>query len=674
MNFKKVGKIFRKEILEVFRDKRTMFTVILLPMILYPIIFIGVSTVMMRQTVKIQKQGADINLVYNVQPENQESINLLIQAIQEDGTLRVSTMPADYVFPEDAKPDITITVRDSLTASNTWVFLTDVLYDNTQDSSEMAQNKVSKIVGEVEKKVTTQRLAKIGVGDEYLNLFRYKAISIASDTQNYGKLLGTYLPYLLMMLIVTGGAVVATDLIAGEKERKTLETLLISAAKRNEIVLGKYLTIITMSGINVVVNLFSISVSMKYMLSSAGMNGSNMNIPIMSFVYILFALLPLITLFSALLLSISTFARNIKEAKSYESPLMMLAMFGGMVSMFPGIELNAGLAMIPVVNVSLLMKEILMGNFILPHFLMTVGSILVLDVIAILVTVKLFNSESILFRTEEETNLKSIKKDSKNFFNPFFGIIYFTLALLAFYYIGFAMQQKDLVDGLLKTQILIILLPPFLIVRFLKMPLKVVFRQNNTKPINFALVILGAIPLAIAASSLSQVINFFYPIPAEYLEKLTGIIKMDEFSLGKALMIIAVLPGFCEEMMFRGFMYRFFENGKKWFPIVASAMLFAIYHLDMFRLLPAFLLGLYLGFLLQRTNSIYITILAHSLNNGIAVLLSRFQEVPWMQVFISDNGEINLIFILISFVLVGIVIWLIKNLNPLPKVLDTGIH
>jgi membrane protease YdiL (CAAX protease family) len=289
-------------------------------------------------------------------------------------------------------------------------------------------------------------------------------------------------------------------------------------------------------------------------------------------------------------------------------------------------------------------------------------------------TVKLFNSESILFRTEEETNLKSIKKDSKNFFNPFFGIIYFTLALLAFYYIGFAMQQKDLVDGLLKTQILLILLPPFLIVRILKMPPKVIFRQNMPKPVNLALVLFGAIPVAIAASSLAQVINYFFPIPAEYLEKLSGIIKMDQFSLGKALLIIALLPGVCEEMMFRGFIYRFFENGRKWFPIVVSALLFAIFHLDMFRLLPAFMLGLYLGFLLQRTNSIYITILAHTLNNGLAVLMSRFQDLPWMKMIISEKGDINFIFIPIAFALVGAVLWLIKNQNPLPKVLDTKIN
>jgi sodium transport system permease protein len=476
------------------------------------------------------------------------------------------------------------------------------------------------------------------------------------------------------MLIVSGGAVVATDLIAGEKERKTLETLLISAAKRNEIVLGKYLTIMTMSSINVMANLFSLSVSMKYMLSSSGLELGNMNIPFMYFVYILLALLPLITLFSALLLSISTFARNIKEAKSYETPLMMLAMFSGMVSMFPGIEFNNALALIPVINVSLLMKEILMGDFMPMHFLMTVGSILVLDVIAIIVSVKLFNSESILFRTEEEVNLKSIKKDSKNFFNPFFGIVYFSIALLAFYYIGTAMQGKDIIGGLIKTQFLLIALPPILLTLILKMPTKKIFRQNMTKPVNFLLVLLGAIPLAIAASSLAQVINMVFPIPAEYLEKLSGFIQMEDFTLTKAILVIAVLPGVCEELMFRGFIYRFFENGKKWFPIVVTALLFAIFHLDMFRLLPAFVLGLYLGFLLQRTNSIYISILAHTLNNGIIVFFSRSAEMPWMKALATESGDVKLFLIPIATLMVAAVVYGIIKLNPLPDKLETRIE
>ncbi len=664
MNFNKVGAIFKKEILEVVRDKRTMFTVILLPMILYPLLFIGVSSIMMRQTVKIEEKGANVNVVWDIDPSNQADLDIILNELKAQEALRITTMPSDYEFPADAKPDATITIRDSLTASNTYVFITSTEYDNTKDSSEMGFGKISSAFKAAEKLITTKRLAEIGIGDEYLNLIITKSKSTASTTRVYGKVAGSFLPYILMMFIVSGGAVVATDLIAGEKERKTLETLLISAAKRNEIVLAKYLTIMAMSALNVVVNLFSLSISMKYIMASSGLDSSTISIPFINFVYILIALLPLITLFSALLLSISTFARNIKEAKSYESPLMMLAMFSGMVSMFPGIEMNTGLAMIPVVNVALLMKEILMGDFILSHFLATVGSILVLDIIAIILTVKLFNSEGILFRTEEETNLKSIKKDKKNFFSPMFGIIYYTIALLAFYYLGGYWQGKDVISGLMRTQVFIILLPPFLLTRILKMNPKEIFRQNKTKAVNFGLVLLGALPLAIAASSLAQLVNMIYPIPAEYLEKLAGIISMQDRSLLYTVFIIGVLPGVCEEMMFRGFITRFFENGKPWTPILITAALFAIYHLDPFRLLSTFLLGIYMGYLLYKTGSIYVPILAHALNNSIAVLFTRADELTFLKPLISDEGEIKTFLIPIAFLIVAGVIYMFIKMNP----------
>ncbi len=664
MNFKKVRAIFKKEILEVIRDKRTMFTVILFPMILYPIIFIGFSSIMMVQAGKLEKKGANVNVVWDINPENQADLDIILEELKKQEALNISTMSADYEFPDDAKPDATITIRDSLTATNTYVFITDIKYDNTKDSSEMGFGKIGDALKVAEKKITTDRLAKIGIGDEYLNLIITNSKSTASTTRVYGKYAGSFLPYILMMFIVSGGAVVATDLIAGEKERKTLETLLISAAKRNEIVLAKYLTIMAMSALNVVVNLFSLSISMKYLLSNSGLQSGAINMPLINFVYILIALLPLITLFSALLLSISTFARNIKEAKSYESPLMMMAMFAGMVTMFPGIDLNIGIALIPIVNVALLMREILMGDFIISHFLVTVGSILVLDVIAIFITVKLFNSEGILFRTEEETNLKNVKKDKKNFFNPMFGIVYFTIALLAFYYLGSYWQSKDAISGLMRTQIFIILLPPFVITRLLKLDKKEIFRQKMTKPVNFGLVILGALPLAIAASSLASLVNLIYPIPPEYLEKLAGLISMEDTSLLHAIVVIGLLPGVCEELMFRGFITRFFENGKTWIPIIISALLFAIYHLDPFRLLSTFLLGIYMGFLLYKTKSIFIPILAHALNNSIAVLFTRADQIPALQILVGENGEINNYLIPIAFAIVAGVIYLFVKMNP----------
>ncbi len=117
------------------------------------------------------------------------------------------------------------------------------------------------------------------------------------------------LPYLLIMLLITGAAVVASDLVAGEKERKTLETLLFLGSQ-NEIVLGKYLTNTTFAMVNVFINLFSLFFSMRYMISQSGLEFSGLAMPLEGFCILLLVFIPLATLFAAILLSISTFSKT----------------------------------------------------------------------------------------------------------------------------------------------------------------------------------------------------------------------------------------------------------------------------------------------------------------------------------------------------------------------------
>ena len=138
-----------------------------------------------------------------------------------------------------------------------------------------------------------------------------------------------------------------------------------SSASRQEIVLGKYLTIITMSMINVVINLISLSFSVRYLVAQSGLETSGVKMPVSAFLILLVAMLPLATLFAAILLSISTFSRNMKEARTYEQPIMMVSMLLGMVSFIPSIEFSNLLAMVPVINIALLFKAVMINEFTL---------------------------------------------------------------------------------------------------------------------------------------------------------------------------------------------------------------------------------------------------------------------------------------------------------------------
>ncbi|MFO7896383.1 MAG: CPBP family intramembrane glutamic endopeptidase, partial [Candidatus Cloacimonadales bacterium] len=131
--------------------------------------------------------------------------------------------------------------------------------------------------------------------------------------------------------------------------------------------------------------------------------------------------------------------------------------------------------------------------------------------------------------------------------------------------------------------------------------------------------------------------NYIYPIPESYLEAMENLVKMSDFSLWKSLLIIALLPGICEEILFRGFLINGFTKRGFWSAVIISAILFAIIHLDPFRFLPVTVLGIWLGYLALKTNSLFVPILAHTANNAIAVLLSR-GHLTFLEKYLIDGN------------------------------------
>jgi sodium transport system permease protein len=639
MNFNRALIVYKKEMLEMFRDKRTIFSTILLPFILYPLIFVGTFSLMSRQTAKLEEKGAVIAVADSVQDNASHLILKEIQAIPHFQIMPYST--ASEKLYKDKTIGSIVTIRDSLQTGQIPVYLITVQMDKSTDQGKLITDKLNGALKKSETAILKQRLSDRGISAEFITIINVRQQDTSSPQKKLGSLLGSILPYLLIMLLIAGASVVAGDLVAGEKERKTLETLLVSSAHRNEIVLGKYLTIITFALINVAVNLISLYFSMRNIASQSGLQMAGVKFPLNGFLVLFLALIPLATLYAALLLSISTFSRNMKEARSYEQPILLVSMLLAMSSFFPAIELNNGLALIPVINISLLFKAVMMSDYKMTHLLLTIGSTLVLDIAAIFMTVKLFSNEAVLFRSEVDTSLKQLRKNRKVFFTPYYGLVYYVIALLALYYIGGSWQLKEIVSGLIKTQAFLIFLPVLVLLKIFKLDVRSTLRLNPTPVANFILIPFIAIPASILVTLLSQAINFIYPIPPEYLEKMGDLLKMPKLNLWQVIAVIAILPGICEEIMFRGFVFRFFEKGSKWFPIIVSALLFALFHLDPYRFIPVLFLGILLAWLMYKSNSIYVSMFSHAVNNTLAVLLLQFGDSRIFQSVMADKDNLN---------------------------------
>jgi sodium transport system permease protein len=639
MSFKKTMIVYRKELMEVLRDRRTLFTTFLLPVILYPVLIIGFNAIMSRQMGVLEQTEATIAVRDSVNNPVSQRILQDIGSIENYDFIPAADNAQELYLAKDIQSIITI--RDSLNASGLRTYHVYVQYDAADELSTMLYSKMRDALIQTEKGLIEDELQISGINPELLNLIDVRKRDTADSQKKMGMILGRFLPYIMIIMLLTGASVVAADLVAGEKERKTLETLLVAGVSRIDVVIGKYLTIITLAMANLIINLFSISFSMRYMLSQVGLDLAGVGMPIKAIFILLAAMLPLATLFAAILLSISTFSRNMKEARTYEQPILMVSMILAMISFLPAIELNGLMALIPIVNIALLFKAVMINDYQLSHLLITIFSTLILDVIAIWATIKLFSTEGILFRSDDDSgSIKGIKKNKARFFSPYNGLVYFTIALLLLYYLGSYLQSKDLGSGLLQTQFFVILLPVLLVLKILRLPSKKVLRLQPPRFKEILLVPFIAIPAAILVALLAQVINAIYPFPQQYLENLGKLFDLD-IALWQSFLIVAIAPGICEEVLFRGMMPRFFEKYGMKVNIVLTAFLFAAFHLDPFRFLPVFLLGLLLGYLTLRSGSIYNSMLSHAINNGLALFITAFASAPWIKIIISSEDNLK---------------------------------
>ena len=243
-------------------------------------------------------------------------------------------------------------------------------------------------------------------------------------------------------------------------------------------------------------------------------------------------------------------------------------------------------------------------------------------------------------------------------------MVYFVIMIIALYYIGGSWQLKDMMNGLIKTQLLLILLPVLLIMRISKTDIKSTFRLNYTNPLNFLLVIIAALPLLLLAGLLGQIINYIFPVSESYLEALQNLITVKDSGLWFTIFVVGILPGICEEVMFRGFILSALRKRGIWYGIILTAILFGAFHLDPFRFVPATLLGVWLGYIAVKTNSLYVPILAHFAQNSLTILITNYADKLSFINFIIKDDEIAYWVVVPSVIIIYLTIKAFSVLNP----------
>ncbi len=395
--------VYLKELLELSRDRKTLMFVILLPIVIFPVIFAVLGLVAANVTASTKAEEHRYVIVHGerapafteklfyhknfkkVETELTEP-DALKQAIR-DGKFELAVIiPADFDAARQSQTEWTI------------------IY-NTAPMLDMIGNYLRELVDEYAGQLQKERLESVGLtgaaADAVLKPVKLNKISTAENREDLGEKLGGWIAYLLVPLCLMGCSYPAIDIGAGEKERGTLETLLICPISRTELVLGKFFTVLTTGLATALITVFSFG-GWGYLIGSlAGVDivaKTMQMLGLLDLLLILAMLVPLTMIFSSILLSLSIYARSFKEAQNYVGPLSVLVFVPLAVALMPGVELNSTTALVPMTNISLCIKELVKGTIDMGLLSLVIGSTVALAAVLIGFCVRWFQRESVLFR------------------------------------------------------------------------------------------------------------------------------------------------------------------------------------------------------------------------------------------------------------------------------------
>ena len=390
--------IFKKELIDVLRDRRTLFFMVVIPVVVMPLLIFISLKFQEYQNKKSEEKILNIALVNESGDTkirdyilNQKGVNLIedIDADSLEAGIKSDSLQGGLYIGRNFLEDISTNQMGAIE-----------IYYKSSDLMSKAKRRINNALEQYKNEIVTDRLSQYNLGQDLLEPIEIINRDMSTKKETVGKLVGGLIPYMLVMFIFLGAMYPAIDLGAGEKERGSLETLLSSPATKFEITMGK-LMVVSLTGLaSGLISVIGISFPM-YFIDNIPEQIKSTVLEIISpfmIISIIFLMIPIAIFFASMLLSISFYARSFKEAQSLMGPLNIAIIIPLMLTLGPGFEIDHVTALIPLVNVGLLTKEILAGSIEPIYFIETLSSLLFFAAIGIRFSVYWFNKENTIFR------------------------------------------------------------------------------------------------------------------------------------------------------------------------------------------------------------------------------------------------------------------------------------
>ncbi|MEL6106567.1 MAG: ABC transporter permease subunit/CPBP intramembrane protease [Planctomycetota bacterium] len=679
-------RLCQKELRETLRDRRTIITLLLMPLLVYPLLsmalnrfLVSAATGLSEQApytigvaTRAEKNSLDSWLADSMSqpPEailqasggNLAKLQVYVCEFEDVGklepveALKQNRIDVACVVDAGTPPTLDITSYNGDTASESATrILVERLHWLRLNRAEWIANQLTKYTPPASFNVTA-------VGEP-----------------EKPSMLGTIVPLVLVLMTITGAVYPAIDLTAGERERGTMESLMASPVPRSYILFSKYVAVVVVALLTAVANLLAMFTTLWAGRLLPLLTGGDEGFPWLAVLQILGLLVLFSGFFAAVLLSLTSFARSFKEAQAYLIPVMLLSLAPGMLSLMPGVSLSGPLAIAPLINIVILAREVLQGTASPGAAIVTILSTLGYAAAAIAIASKLFGNDAVT-RTSAQSFSSILRRPDQVNAIPSPQTAAMMLALLVpIYYLVSSVLSRYSPD--LSSFASLTLNAVALILTFGGVPLASVLltrcRIRTTYRMHppGILGMIGAALVGVGAWGIAHesfVIGESLGLGGMSMEKLAqaqgAAEKMKAAPAWLLLFSLAFTPAVIEEFCFRGVLFS--ALGKVLKPhrlIIVTAVIFGLFHVTtgsvllLERFIPTTLVGLILGWIAYRTQSIWPGILMHMTHNGLLILAIKYEDALEARIGATESvGHLPVTWILglSTMTLIGIgIVW-----------------
>ncbi len=391
-----IYKIFKKELIDTLRDRRTLMTMLIIPILVFPItlnIFVNLSASYEKSATK---ETMKIGIIGNKKQYLADELNEIPEEMGNKKLIFFRDSISLFRSLQNDSIQLGIVTGNAFDLQLKTMFPAEVKW--YFDASEIGRKERAELyMNIIETKAQEKRYTDLQVDGRKINPFNTEYINVASDKKMIGKLAGGILPYIFIAFGFIGCMYPAIDLFTGEKERGTIETLLTTPVSRWQILIGKMLVVILSGLVAATCSLLGLFISIEFLNIVENQELLKIIHEVLSFSFIatLFSLLiPLTVFFAGVMIPIAVYAKTFKEAQSIITPLNIVMVLPAMIGFFPGIELNFKTACIPVVNVVLATKELIAGTLELKYLLLSFSVMILLAATSVFVSFRQFGKET----------------------------------------------------------------------------------------------------------------------------------------------------------------------------------------------------------------------------------------------------------------------------------------